>query len=330
MSSFSTVSLSKIEKLEKHPDADALDIVEVDGCPAIVKRGEFKAGEYVVYVPFDMIIPDSEEFDEMFRKRRVKPVRLRGIFSMAIVLKNKWGFKEGDDIGAALGIEKWEPAAEKFVNLKIGKPFDEATPPPGISVGKYDLESLRKYHNKFELGEEVVITEKIHGTNAKFVFVDGKLHVGSRSHWLKEENGGIYWEIAKRYELADKLRGYSKMVLFGEIYGQVQKGYTYGVPKGNTLFAAFDLYNGFTNDFLSWDSFCNFSKISGIPSTPFIYRGPWLGFEAHAEMAEGESLYGGNIREGFVVKPVVDRYDRSVGRMSLKLHGQGYLLSKRG
>jgi RNA ligase (TIGR02306 family) len=329
MSSFSTVSLSKIEKLEKHPDADALDIVEVDGCPAIVKRGEFKAGEYVVYVPFDMIIPDSEEFDEMFRKRRVKPVRLRGIFSMAIVLKNKWGFKEGDDIGAALGIEKWEPAAEKFVNLKIGKPFDEATPPPGISVGKYDLESLRKYHNKFELGEEVVITEKIHGTNAKFVFVDGKLHVGSRSHWLKEENGGMYWDVAKQYNFAEKLADYPDLVLFGEIYGQVQKGYQYGIDKGKVKFAAFDAFDARTGRFLHWNEFENVVGVTDIPTTPLIYRGPWLGFQAHEVLAEGESLYGGNIREGFVVRPLVNRYDRSAGRMSLKLHGKSFLLSTR-
>lgn len=329
MSSFSTVSLSVIEKLETHPNADSLDIAIVDGCPAIVRRGDFKAGDIVVNVPFDFIIPDSEEFDEVFRAKRVKPVRLRGIFSMALVLKNKWNFKEGDDIGAALGIVKWEPEAEKMINLRTGVPFDAAPPPPGVAVSKYDLESLRKYHGKLLLGEEVVITEKIHGTNARFVFSDGKLHVGSRLNWLKEENGGIYWEVAKEYDLAEKLKPYGRTVLCGEIYGQVQKGYQYGVDKGKVKFAAFDAFDGVVNRFLRVDEFENLTKAEDIPTAPVIYRGPWLGFEAHAEMAEGVSQYGGNIREGFVVKPVVERYDYHVGRVAYKLHGQSFLLSAR-
>lgn len=330
MSSFSTVALSTIDKLEKHPDADSLDIVEVDGCPAIVRRGDFKAGETVVYIPFDMVIPGSEDFDEVFRGKRVKPVRLRGIFSMAVVLKNKWGFKEGDDIGAALGIVKWEPSAEKLINPKTGVPFDEAPPPPGVSVSKYDLESLRKYQGLLTLGEEVVITEKIHGTNAKFCLTDGKLYVGSRSHWLKEENGGMYWEVAKQYDLATKLQDYPDMVLFGEIYGQVQKGYQYGIDKGKFELAAFDAYNARVNRFLHWTEFENVMGAADIPTTPLLYKGPWLGFQAHEHLAEGASMYGGNIREGYVVKPVVERYELRLGRVSLKLHGQGYLLSKRG
>jgi RNA ligase (TIGR02306 family) len=248
---------------------------------------------------------------------------------MGLVLKNKWGFKEGDDIGAALGIIKWEPAAEKMMNLKTGVPFDEATPPPGISVGKYDLESLRKYHGKFELGEEVVITEKIHGTNAKFVLNGGQLYVGSRGHWLKEENGGMYWDIANRYGMASNLADYPDLVLFGEIYGQVQKGYQYGIDKGKCEFAAFDAFDAKVGRFLHWGELENVVGAADIPTTPLLYRGPWLGFQAHEELAEGPSMYGGNIREGFVVKPIVNRYDRSVGRMSLKLHGQSFLLSAR-
>jgi RNA ligase (TIGR02306 family) len=340
MSSFSTVSLTTIEKLEKHPNADSLDIVTVDGCPAIVRRGDFTEGEEVVVVPFDMVIPDSNEFDEVFRGRRVKPMRLRGIFSMSVVLKNKWGFKAGDDINTALGIIKYEPAGEKMVNLRTGKPFDDAPPPAGVLVGKYDLESLRKYKHLLEIGEEVVITEKIHGTNAKYVLTfdssqgiilpaPTKLHAGSRSHWLKEENGGIYWDIARQYDLYNRLQQYRHLVIFGEIYGQVQKGFQYEVPKGECKFAAFDAYDARSGCFVDHNTFRVICHILDIPTTPLMYRGPWLGFDVHAPLAEGESFWGGNIREGFVIKPVAERYERSVGRVALKLHGQGYLLKKK-
>src|SRR5574339_91518 len=55
--------LVRIEKLEKHPFADVLDIATVLGdYPVIVKRDQFKAGELAQYIPIDTIVPDTHTF----------------------------------------------------------------------------------------------------------------------------------------------------------------------------------------------------------------------------------------------------------------------------
>ena len=64
-------------------------------------------------------------------------------------------------------------------------------------------------------------------------------------------------------------------------------------------------------------------------TAPVLYRGPWQGLDAHRHLAEGRTTIGdGHVREGFVVKPVVERFDDRIGRVILKLHGEGYLTKK--
>ncbi len=323
MESLSGVSLGTIETVQHHPNADRLDIVQVYGCPAIVGRDEFQAGDKVVFIPFDQVIPaDAEYLPEKLRGRKVKPAKLRGTFSMALCVKNTWGFTDADDIGEKLNIRKWEPGIEQTNS------FDEATPPRGVVISKYDLRSLRQYREVLQLGEEVVITEKLHGCNARYVYQDGQLHVGSRSHWLKRENSTHWGVAAEQSGLEDKLRDIPGVVVFGEVYGQVQGGFNYSVPRGEFRFAAFDMFDSTSNRFFDHDLFSINCSSLDIPTVPRIYRGNWLGFDHHASMAEGQSLLGGNIREGFVVKPFYERDDDRFNRVALKLHGQGYLCRK--
>jgi hypothetical protein len=64
----------------------------------------------------------------------------------------------------------------------------------------------------------------------------------------------------------------------------------------------------------------------GLNVAPILYRGPWDPNRVK-EWSEGLStLYSGHVREGFVVRPVKERFHDTVGRVILKLHGQGYLL----
>jgi len=81
---------------------------------------------------------------------------------------------------------------------------------------------------------------------------------------------------------------------------------------------------------------------------PIIYEGPWDP-ERCNPMCEGSTTirdidvakYGNgegivraheptHVREGFVVKPIVERWDPEIGRVILKRHGEGYLLRHKG
>lgn len=59
----------------------------------------------------------------------------------------------------------------------------------------YDVEAYKNYTRVFQEGEFVVVTEKIHGSNARFLFLDGTMYVGSRNQW-KATDSSCSWRKA--------------------------------------------------------------------------------------------------------------------------------------
>jgi RNA ligase (TIGR02306 family) len=80
-------SIELISEINPHPNADKLDLAKVLGYTCIVEKGKYKAGDAVVLIQPDTVLPD-EPWAEMFKKRgnRVKALRLRNIWSFGIVL----------------------------------------------------------------------------------------------------------------------------------------------------------------------------------------------------------------------------------------------------
>ena len=90
------------------------------------------------------------------------------------------------------------------------------------------------------LSREVVITEKIDGTNGCiFIGEDGEFLVGSRSRWITPENdnhGFARWVYDHKNELMSLGPGRH----FGEWWGSgIQRGY--GLPKGEKRFSLFNV-----------------------------------------------------------------------------------------
>ena len=78
-------SIQKISSVEKHPNADSLDIVKILGWQCVAKLGEFKAGDLCVYVEIDSILPEKPEFEFLRTgKFRIKTIKLRGQLSQGI------------------------------------------------------------------------------------------------------------------------------------------------------------------------------------------------------------------------------------------------------
>lgn len=109
------VRIVQVGDLQKHPNADSLSIADVEGYPVIVKTGDFKPGDLAVYIPVDAIVPDNETFAFLGGHRRIKARRLRGIFSMGLMMPASILGAEvlavGTNVQEALGIEKYDPEA---------------------------------------------------------------------------------------------------------------------------------------------------------------------------------------------------------------------------
>ena len=206
--------------------------------------------------------------------------------------------------------------------LRIKHIWRVNTPP---SVPVYDIEGLRHYPHVFMDGEHVSITEKIHGCNARFVHTGDRLFIGSRTQFKMDE-ANVWARIAKEYSLETILAKHPNMVLFGEVYGAVQD-LRYG-HQDDVRFVAFDVMDLKTREYLHVKEFEAFCDRYTLPRVPVLYEGPW--YPDLAKLAEGKTTMpcADHVREGIVVKPMIERHQAGLGRVFLKLPGEGYLLRK--
>lgn len=314
----------QVGRVEKHPNADSLSITKIhDGYPVIFRTGEFSEGDLAIYVPVDSIMPNTPQFSFLQGKMRIRAKKLRGVFSQGLLIPALPGMIVGELVHERLSISKWEPPEETVFQAR----GQVEKGPEGWTFPKYtDIEGLRRYKNILELGEEVVITEKCHGQNARFCWDSERLWCGSRVEIKKEDVTVNWWHVADRLRLAEKLSCAPKTVFFGEIYGKGIQKLTYDIQEKSFLvFDTFDVVAGKYND---WDTTVALAQQVGLPVVPVLYRGPWQGFDYHENLAEGTSTIASHIREGFVVKPVKERWNFYVDRVIFKLIGQGYLLEK--
>lgn len=368
----------RIEKTEKHPDADSLDVCTVLGdYPVITKRGEYHPYQMACYIPIDSIVPDTEQFYFLCPKayekyedeqgqvqqrqlgpkypqgqvpekyRIIKAKKIRGIYSQGMLVPIPESYFEerdpahgpatflnvGDSIVDIFNLKKWEePEEENLPGLKkTGTNAEKA--PQGWSIPHYDIDGIRKYVNCLQEDERIVLTEKIHGSNAGFSHDGTRLWVKSRNFYKKQDEEDMWWDIALRYDLENKLKPFPGMVFFGEVYGQV-KGFRYDtvIADGRlmTKVRFFDVFDTKRLRYLDYDDRVKMITDAGLDTVPELYRGPWQGKEKMYSFAEGFTTLGGkHIREGFVLNTLCERYEpRLNSRMQVKLVGEGYNLQK--
>lgn len=330
MSEFHVV-VTEIGKFAKHPNADTLSITQIHGgYPCIFRTGEFQQGEKVVYCPVDSLVPLSAERWAFLRDEkkpdaefaRIKAKKLRGIFSMGILTKAEPEWQLGQNVQRELGIQKYEApvAPNQMMNT-------ESEADPGFLPGYTDIEGLRKFPDVLQPGEEVVILEKIHGANGRWLYKDGRLWVGSHHQIKKEDKNNLWWKAAYEFGLVEKLAKYSDIAFYGEVFGAVQD-LRYGTKPGEIRIAVFDAMDVNLREYVEFDRFVEMANDLQLYVPPILFRGPWS--EDLRALSEGTTTIGGanHIREGFVVKPVKSRWDYTIGRVILKLVGEGYLLRK--
>lgn len=79
-------------KIEVHPNADAIELARISDYLSIVKKGQFKNGDLVVYIPAGALLPEwilkKLELEGKLAgkdKNRIKAIRLRGILSEGVI-----------------------------------------------------------------------------------------------------------------------------------------------------------------------------------------------------------------------------------------------------
>lgn len=334
-----------------HPNADALELAAVGGYRAVVVKGDYKSGEFAIYIPEQAILPDAliEEIGLTGRlagpkHNRVKAIKLRGELSQGIVCRPRslagydmsWAFARRHDFADELGIIKWVPEVPASM---AGKMIAAPALLPWI-----EIENIKRYPDMFAPGEPVVCSEKVHGTACLMTIGrDGVLLVsskgfGSRRLAILEDDANVYWRavhfhgvVAKALAILERLGPTAASLgLFAEVYGAGVQDLTYGVTSrmtpGLAIFDARAVTPQGQEGWLDQGTLRALCAQFDLPVVPEIYSGPY-DYAGLSALAEGQTLMGGaNIREGLVVRPARERiYQALNSRAIAKFLSEAYL-----
>lgn len=324
------VRVVRLGPIVKHPNADTLSYTDIGGpggYRVILRTGEYVEGQLAVYVPVTAAVPADDPRWSFLVKQgstkthvEIEAKRLRQVFSMGILTAADPSWEEGREVATELRITRVEETEHD--SPQGGGGDGDFAPDPGV-MPVYGVSALRAYPNVLQPGEEVSITEKLHGQNARFCFSGGALHVGSRNRWKDAGGQSVWAQAAQRLGLEERLRGLG-VGIYGELYGNVA-GMRYDATADQHGLRLFDAINLATREYLDVDDFLAMARGIDLPTVPVLYRGPWNP-EILRALADGPStLAPKHVREGFVVKPVVERRDHC-GRCIFKCHGSEFLL----
>lgn len=326
------VTIFEVESVLPHSNADALEIVPVNGWQAIVRKGDFTPGKRAIFIEPDYIVPTDREYFKFLAKagkthHRLKAAKLRGVVSFGLIISVPQELQhivDGVAMMEALGVIRYEPAVKYLTSNEL--PHEDM---PNIFCPKFDIESFKNYPKLIPPETIVYVTEKIHGANARYLWADDRFYIGSRNRWIKPEDDTV-WKAAvdTRPEILTWCKANPETVLFGEIFGKVQS-LTYGSPN-SVHFVGFAALSRQTGWIKQADLFLSLLG-QGVSHAPLLYHGPLKDAPIATLCEEDSSVPNapkGHMREGVVVVPEKEEVGPSAGRMALKQISDRYWLSE--
>lgn len=327
-------SIQQIVALEPIENADAIVCATVLGWSIVVKKGEFKVGDRCVFFEIDSLLPKDREWAQFMAPRgyRVKTVKLRGCLSQGLalplsILPTDTRVELNDEVTDLCGVTKYEPPAPGFPKGMQAGVF------PG-DVAKTDEIRLQSVLGVLhELREKpFAITVKLDGTSATYVRRSDELVVCSRNWSLKQEGGGVYWDLATKYDLFNKLP--VDYCVQGEICGPGIQKNRLGLNEPDLFL--FNVYSIREGRYLSHHEAQVFATERGLKTVPVdqIVAGSDLAtfdfsLDNFLNLAEGKYDVSRNLREGIVVRPLEECYSpRLKGRLSFKVISNSFLLKE--
>lgn len=304
-----------------HGNADALELAMIDGWQAVVKKGEFKQGDTVLYVEADAVLPIHPVF-EFLRKScyvkrdwiegfRLKTIKLRGERSQGLILsvsilKNFTSeplIPSDTDLDSLIGIVKWDPPLDATLRGQAKGNF-----PSFIPKTNQERVQNMKFHSLDAEPGVWEVTEKLDGTSGTFYVRGEAFGVCSRNLELKigEENeDNTYVRIALGLGLEQKIRSTGRnLAVQGEIVGPAIQKNPYGL-KTPELFV-FDIFDIDAQDYVRPHERHLLLEQMKLKSAPVIgIKALPDTLQALLEVADGKSVLNPSVaREGYVYKHI--------------------------
>lgn len=316
------VTIRNITDKQIIEDADFIEIVMIDGWQCVAKKDEFQVGDLCVYFEIDSMLPMTDErysflngkgikMHEGKEYHRLRTIRLKGQLSQGLALPLS-SFpelnEEMEDMAEVIGVVLYEPPQSFGVGGEAKGTF------PSHLVSKTDADRIQNVYKGFYSKERTfIISEKLDGTSFTALLHDDEFMVSSRNLLLRETEGNLYWEMAKKYNIEELLRNeYNisgrEFAVQGEIIGPGIQANRYKLKEPQLfIFNIFDITN---KKVLDYTDINLFPTLNRVPRIGVFVTDPNNKVELSELllMADGRSVLGDCIREGLVLKDVVNDY----------------------
>lgn len=353
-------------KVEKHPEADKLGLFKIPNTDYnyVLNLDCWRDKKCLVawFQPdtlVDVNLPYFKDFVKNAKygeaknlyRFRVAKLRNRISYGFLMELPSDCTLKDGENAAEYFKTQHYNPEDESK-NGEVGKS------PSGVYF-TYDLHSFLGYARKSFVKDELcLLTEKLEGTSARYVFKD-EMHCGSRTEWKSEYSSvpkitveelfekvrdiekakniyqkrvvefkpkkNLYWDV---YQNTSGLHNFCKdnpgFCVYGEIVGGVG-GFKYGFTSDKCKFFAFDILKP-DSTWMEVKEFMETCTNYEIPTVPVLGIFP---FDFDDIVKRADDMYSclcpTQIAEGICVRPIKERWNDAIGRVHLKIKNPTYL-----
>lgn len=215
-------SLRIVSDVIKHPNADSLDIITIDGWKCVASLGEIIKGDIVVYMEVGSYLPVCERF-EFLRKScykehpdlgpgfRIKTIKLRGEISQGLAVPlSKFSFEElpvvrsmvwdmiaadENDVTELLGVKKYEIPERNSGGVNCGR--SKSSFPSFIP--KTDQERIQNLFNKFSNHHkhaEWEVTMKLDGSSMTVFYKENPVPVSIPEQFIESAGPDTLHEVS--------------------------------------------------------------------------------------------------------------------------------------
>ena len=251
------VSVRKVLDVNPIPNADAIEVITVDGWEVVSKKGEFSPGDECVYFEIDSFLPAEDTRFDFLKKGsvkkdpsgkeriRLKTIRLRKQISQGLALPVSdfqsdidHSEQTGIPLDEVLDVIKYERPEPQVANAAGNLPhYIQKTDEQRIQNVYHKLRRKHQYRNAY-----FVPTMKLDGSSCTVIFLgpdmkeewqegenvmhtqNGQILVCSRNMQLKFDPNSHFWKailngrIDEKLEMIYKVSGES-VVIQGEVMG---------------------------------------------------------------------------------------------------------------
>ncbi len=338
-------SIQRVLEVHPIPNADRIECVTILGWKCVVRKDEFKAGDLVVYIEIDSLLPFNPWTNEDLSAApmRLKTVKMKGQISQGLVLSTKipqlttisTSLEEGQDITDVLGITKYEPPPLPAILAGNAR---GNFPSFLVKTDELRVQACPSVITRCAEGDyPMVATEKLDGSSTTYYLCndEGTFRFGACSRNLDLLPGeGAQWTVAAALNIEAALRQEQQstgrfLALQGELVGPGIQGNKLQLPAATWF--AFNLWDITSRKFLNHGELVEWCVQSNIPHVPVVFpefRLKGYTVDALLEAVQRRSLLNPSVWiEGLVVRSLEERRDPEIGRLSFKAINQEWLLA---